>query len=75
MSIIYGDNFDGQTSLSNKTAVFCNLFLGCNKLVNAVNLILPATTLSTSCYNSMFRGCTNLVKAPELPSMTATDSC
>ena len=36
---------------------------------------LPATTLASSCYKSMFQGCTRLTTAPELPATTLTNWC
>ena len=42
---------------------------------NAEALILPATTLTESCYRAMFYGCTSLVKAPALPATTLAKSC
>ena len=36
---------------------------------------LPATTLSSSCYDSMFYKCSSLVTAPELPATTLADYC
>ena len=38
-------------------------------------LVLPATTLANSCYNSMFRGCTALTRAPKLPATTLASVC
>ena len=73
MSLIYGDNFIGQTTLSSDYN-FVHIFKS-SKVVNASNLILPATTLASSCYYGMFRGCTSLVAAPELPATTLTSSC
>lgn len=71
MSLLYGDDFVGKTSFPSTSAqYFRNFFKDANKLVNAGNLILPATTLPSACYNSMFRGCTSLVTAPELPATT-----
>lgn len=35
----------------------------------------PPTTLATSCYAYMFRGCANLTTAPELPATTLATSC
>ena len=37
-------------------------------------LVLPATTLSTMCYASMFAGCTDLETAPELPANIVPDT-
>ena len=75
MSLLYGDNFDGQTSLEGKDYVFLNLFYQCTSLKSAENLSLPATTLAPNCYNSMFRGCYNLTTAPSLPATTLATSC
>ena len=36
---------------------------------------LIQTTLATSCYTSMFSGCTGLTSAPELPATTLAGSC
>ena len=73
MSLIYGDNFIGQTILSSSYN-FVYIFKG-SKVVDASNLILPATKLTSSCYNSMFMGCRSLTAAPELPATTLASSC
>ena len=44
-------------------------------LVDAGELMLPATTLASNCYSSMFRSCTSLTQAPALPATTLGDSC
>ena len=54
---------------------FYLLFYGCEKLTDASNLILPATTLAASCYQGMFSGCTSLTSAPELPTTTLAYGC
>ena len=74
MSLISGDTFeDAETFTGINT--FCALFKECTGLTSAENLILPATTLTQSCYRSMFNGCTSLTTAPELPAATLADSC
>ncbi len=45
------------------------------QVVDASNLVLPATTLADHCYNSMFSRCTSLTSAPELPATTLADGC
>ena len=45
------------------------------KLINAKNLVLPATELSNSCYSNMFYNCRNLTTAPELPATVLTYGC
>jgi len=73
MSLLYGDNFVGKTSISDSYLFFA-LFQSA-KIVNAENLILPATTLYYGCYNSMFSGCTSLITAPQLPATTLAQYC
>lgn len=76
LSLVFEDNFDGQTSLANGYLyVLSNLFSGCTNLASAENLSLPATTLAESCYESMFQGCTSLTTAPELPATTLETAC
>ena len=75
MSLIGGDNFENLTTLST-SHTFYRLFNYATNLVDAKNLILPATTLSNSCYENMFIGCTSLTTAPTtLPATTLTESC
>ena len=75
MSLYYGDNFIGQTDLTGKDYAFYGLFNSNTKLINAENLILPATTLAIECYRYMFNGCTALTMAPELPATTLINYC
>lgn len=74
MSLVYGDNFSGQTTIEYQNQ-FRTLFSGSYNLTSAENLILPATTLAGSCYYSMFSGCTSLTTAPELPATTLVTNC
>ena len=75
MSLLYGDNFIGKTDLTDKSYAFYGLFSGCTNIVDASKLILPATTLSESCYSHMFSGCSSLTTTPELPATTLASSC
>ena len=75
MSLLYGDDFNEQTSLEGKNYAFYYLFRSNTNVTSAENLSLPATTLSRSCYGSMFSDCTNLTTAPELPATTLADYC
>ena len=75
MSLLYGDAFDGEISLSGKSSCFYALFHGSRKLKNAKKLLLPATILEAGCYNEMFNGCTGLTTAPELPATTLASNC
>lgn len=74
MSLLYGDNFSGQTSLSGKSYAFTYLFVYC-QITSAENLVLPATTLAPYCYSMMFQTCTSLTTAPKLPATTLADYC
>ena len=75
MSLIYGDNFSGQTTLESGFT-FYRFFEGCTGITSAENLVLPATTLSDVCYSNMFSGCTSLTTAPAiLPATTLKNGC
>ena len=55
---------------------FVLLFTNCKGLVDASQLVLPATTLQEYCYYYLFQNCSNLVSAPkELPATTLVDGC
>ena len=60
-----------------QTYHFANLFNNCTglRITTKKILILPATTLASNCYASMFYGCTSLTTAPELPATTLADYC
>jgi hypothetical protein len=75
MSLLFGDNFKGQTSLSGKNYALCFLFRDNTNVISAENLSLPATTLASDCYAYMFVSCTNLTTVPELPATTLASSC
>ena len=84
MSLIHGDDFIGETTVTDYMffSLFYDLYgddLGGTPLecliINAENLILPATTLADGCYERMFNGCTSLATAPELPATTLTIGC
>ena len=75
MSLLYGDNFEGQIDLSGKNYTFYRLFYNCKTIVDVSELILPATTLASYCYQNMFYGCTNLTTAPQLPATTLVSYC
>ena len=74
MSLVYGDNFINNNTIES-SCTFLNLFDSNTKLVNAKDLILPATTLTDYCYSNMFKSCYALTTAPELPATTLTDDC
>jgi len=74
MSLIYGDNFIGQTTITTERT-FAYLFQNNMYLKNAQNLILPSTTLTEGCYLCMFNGSTELLNAPVLPATTLSPNC
>ena len=71
MSLVYGDNFAGQTASVNLQSMFADNYY----IISAENLVLPATTLTYTCYNAMFQGCQNLTTAPALPATTLATNC
>ena len=77
MSLLYGSNFTGEetTFPSGSSYNFCCLFRDNTHLVDASDLILPATTLAQNCYGSMFKGCTSLTTAPALSATTLAEWC
>ena len=74
MSLIYGDNFVDKKTLADRFT-FIKLFYSYTNLLLAENLILPATTLASYCYDSMFNGCTSLTTSPVLPATTLKNYC
>lgn len=75
MSMLFGDEALGQTSLSGKTYAFYKLFMNAAMITKVAEEFLPATTLSLYCYSYMFYGCTVLTQAPALPATTLAQSC
>ena len=65
------DNID----ISEKESCFEKLFYNATNIIDASILIIPSTTLASSCYSSMFQGCTSLTTAPALPATTLASSC
>ena len=76
MSLVDEENFATATTLS-ADSTFRDLFNGNTTLTDASGLLLPATqlALATSCYYSMFEGCTALTTAPALPATQLAGSC
>jgi hypothetical protein len=87
MSLLFGDDFVGKTDLtvcgdyaffglfSNAYYLMENGLDAQTYLIDAKNLILPATILSNHCYYGMFIGCTSLTSVPELPATMLADYC
>lgn len=74
MSLLYGDNFKQQTTLTNEYT-FAQLFNFC-EIYNAKDLVLPATTITNYCYMCMFDTCEHLITPPKiLPALTVQEEC
>lgn len=74
-SMLFGDNAESNLDLSGYSNAFNLLFRNCVNIIDASQLILPATTLADSCYCNMFYNCTSLVTAPDLPATNLASSC
>lgn len=70
LSLYYGDDFADKTSGMKEQYTFSE----CKYLMDASNLILPENLIDNN-FNGMFRGCTSLTTAPELPATTLTSGC
>ena len=76
MSLVNSSGYASADTLS-ETYTFAYLFCRNDKIKNKTgyDLLLPATTLASSCYYGMFLGCTNLTVPPELPATTLASNC
>ena len=64
--------------ISMNDRVFMNLFqskTGFTFVGSDFHLVLPDHNLSTYCFKGLFKGCTRMTTAPELPATALTDSC
>lgn len=67
MSLVYGDNFKGQTTLSSSYA-FNSLFKSAGYLMSISNLRLPATSIPRYAYQNMFNNDKFTDMIPEIPA-------
>lgn len=67
MSMLHGDDFVGQTTLSQDYA-FYKLFENAKTIYSASRLSLPSTNVTKYGYAYMFNQCQNLIYAPALPA-------
>ena len=74
MSLVDSTGFSTANTLETGYT-FRGLFYNCTGLTSASRLLLPATSLTESCYENMFNGCTSLTQAPALPATALTNSC
>lgn len=75
MSLMCDDSWNKQTLTGDEA--FKKALMNCTN-VNVhpdKDLVLSAATLGTSCYESMFEGCTGLTKLPVLPATTLGSMC
>lgn len=77
MSLIYGDNFENQTSFPANTRYnLAGIFSNEEDIQGDLSqLTLPATTLNYGCYESMFMNDTHITTAPALPATTLAANC
>ncbi len=75
MSLL-SSNFTNATEIFTDYA-FYGLFENNTHIKNhsTKTLVLPATTLKTFCYKTMFIGCSGLTSAPVLPATTMVGNC
>ena len=75
MSLVDSEDFKNCTEITGTNA-FSRMFSSANiQNHQTKKLLLPATTLTNSCYEQMFSGCTSLTAAPELPATELADYC
>lgn len=76
MSLIYGDEYEEKTELTGEYT-FYKLFSQNSRIINhpTLDIELPATTLTPSCYRNMFYKCSKLSRAPKLPAKVLTEAC
>lgn len=81
LSLIYGDNFNNQTTFPNNSNwnLYGLFFSGGttkdNKVIDASNLILTPTTLTSYCYRNMFENCKWLTTPPVILATTLATNC
>ncbi|MBE6336245.1 MAG: hypothetical protein E7066_06185 [Lentimicrobiaceae bacterium] len=72
MSLYFGDNAKGKIDMTGIS--FCNLFKDCDTIIEVSDNFLPATIDGNKCYNSIFSGCVNMIKAPAI-QLQALSNC
>jgi hypothetical protein len=73
--MLFGDKGKHNFDLTGYDYAFTELFDNCADIIEVSKNFLPATTLSYSCYNGMFKNCTSLTNTPLLPASTLTSYC
>ena len=75
MALLFMDDAVNQQDLSQYPYAFSGLFKNGIAITYVSSNFLPATTLSSHCYEKMFQGCTNLKQVPNLPASVLTEYC
>ncbi len=79
MSLIDQDGYATNTTLTEPYAFFQLFYTGepNTTILNhpSLDIVLPATTLTDNCYNSMFMYCQGITRAPALPATTLAAGC
>ena len=70
-----GNNAFGASVGEYHKFVINGLVASSGDITSILNFDCAQTTLASYCYCNMFRGCTGLTSAPELPATTLVDSC
>ena len=78
MSLLSKDDFETMDVFTEENkGAFSAMFMNNAKIRNhkTKDIVLPAKELVESCYSEMFRGCTGLIRCPELPATTLAKEC
>lgn len=81
MSLVWGDDFIGKTTLPSgdyfafNNTFSCMNYTGNTNLISAENLIIPVLDDENFSCQNMFYGCSGLTTPPELPATALTNSC
>ena len=75
MSGKLADSLTPEYAASTTSYKLASFFKGSTGLKDASGLDLGDISLANDCYSKMFKGCTSLTQAPELPATTLASSC
>lgn len=76
MCLLYNDDFEDKVEFpENSDSNFKSLFEDYCGFFTFDGFKLPATKLTPNCYLSIFKYCSNMVKAPELPALILPEKC
>ena len=68
-------DYENTNTVQLPQGCFASLFASNGSKIQSFSVVLPSTTLSTCCYYSMFKNCSNLTTAPSLPATTLAMGC